>query len=254
MQASHDVIKTLEDLINSGKGETGRLHYILHTLIKGKKLYSSDQKYVENLLSKSVDKQTLPILDEEYLTCQIIEYDKNYCGNNITKPLEIELSEIRENLEHITERIERLQIRIEKSLEQLSNLQHCDDIIYQDKEPYGLAVATGTKNKTLDEFSDIKKKPIFANKFHTAHRLLAKTTIIIIVTTLATFAAVGVFEDKVRWQDYGITYEQAVYMLFLLIILSTFQIVAWLVYIVASFLENRKRKISLARFGPYENS
>lgn len=47
---SEDLIKAIQDLINSGKGDIGRLRYILHTIQRGKTLYHSDRKYLEKIV------------------------------------------------------------------------------------------------------------------------------------------------------------------------------------------------------------
>ena len=48
----YDIIKIIEDKISSGEGDTGRLRFILNSLMKGKQLYLSDKKYLEGLISR----------------------------------------------------------------------------------------------------------------------------------------------------------------------------------------------------------
>ena len=43
----------IQHLINEGKGDTGRLEYILSKMKKGQSVYTSDKKYLENLLAES---------------------------------------------------------------------------------------------------------------------------------------------------------------------------------------------------------
>ncbi len=43
----------VQELINDGKGDTGRLEHILSTLKKGESLYASDQEYLQKLLAES---------------------------------------------------------------------------------------------------------------------------------------------------------------------------------------------------------
>lgn len=52
---SEDLIKTVQSLIDSKKGDSKRLNDILNTLKQGTPLYLSDYKYLENLNSKSND-------------------------------------------------------------------------------------------------------------------------------------------------------------------------------------------------------
>jgi len=50
---SYDSINSVHRLIEKGIGDAARLEYILDRLEKGKYLYLSDQKYLENLLSSN---------------------------------------------------------------------------------------------------------------------------------------------------------------------------------------------------------
>ena len=52
---SSDLIKSVIYLIESGKGDVGRLNYILNVLQDGKTLFESDKKYLETLISTYVD-------------------------------------------------------------------------------------------------------------------------------------------------------------------------------------------------------
>jgi len=49
---SEDMIKSIQKLIDSGKGDLKRLTEILNTLKQETTLYLSDYKYLENLFSK----------------------------------------------------------------------------------------------------------------------------------------------------------------------------------------------------------
>lgn len=52
---SSDLIKSVIYLIESGKGDVGRLNYILNVLRDGKTLFASDKKYLETLISTYID-------------------------------------------------------------------------------------------------------------------------------------------------------------------------------------------------------
>jgi hypothetical protein len=54
---SEDLIKTVQKLIDSGKGDSNRLHEILNVIQRGTPLYMSDYKYVESLI-KTLEEQT----------------------------------------------------------------------------------------------------------------------------------------------------------------------------------------------------
>jgi hypothetical protein len=53
---SDDLIKTVQKLIDSGKGDSNRLHEIFNILKHGTPLYMSDYKYVESLV-KTLEEQ-----------------------------------------------------------------------------------------------------------------------------------------------------------------------------------------------------
>lgn len=52
---SSDLIKSVIYLIESGKGDVGRLNYILNVLQDGKALFASDKKYLETVISTYID-------------------------------------------------------------------------------------------------------------------------------------------------------------------------------------------------------
>jgi hypothetical protein len=53
---SEDLIKTVQKLIDSGKGDSNRLHEIFNVLKHGTPLYMSDYKYVDSL-AKTLQEQ-----------------------------------------------------------------------------------------------------------------------------------------------------------------------------------------------------
>jgi len=52
---SSDLIKFVIYLIECGKGDVGRLNYILNALQDGKTLFASDKKYLDTLISTYID-------------------------------------------------------------------------------------------------------------------------------------------------------------------------------------------------------
>ena len=52
---SADLIKSVIYLIESGKGDVGRLNYILNALQDGKTLFASDKKYLNTLILSYID-------------------------------------------------------------------------------------------------------------------------------------------------------------------------------------------------------
>jgi hypothetical protein len=53
---SDDLINRILDIIKSGRGDIGRLNYIVEMLRKGSTLYLSDQKYLESILGENTSK------------------------------------------------------------------------------------------------------------------------------------------------------------------------------------------------------
>ena len=52
---SSDLVRSVLYLIESKKGDVGRLNYILNTLQNGRSLFTSDKKYLDTLISTYVD-------------------------------------------------------------------------------------------------------------------------------------------------------------------------------------------------------
>ena len=80
---SEELTKSIQGLIDSGKGDTKRLHEILHTLKQGSPLYLSDFRYLESLKSNKVQepedntalrKSIPPSLDD----VELFSMNKNY--------------------------------------------------------------------------------------------------------------------------------------------------------------------------------
>lgn len=89
---SNDLASNIEKLIDSGYGDYGRLTAILESVRKGRTLYSSDQQYVDNLISKHVspteheiDYSNTQTQNNENRTSQIDSEDAfcTKCGNYV---------------------------------------------------------------------------------------------------------------------------------------------------------------------------
>lgn len=59
--AEESIITKVQNLINSGNGDTGRLQFILDSLQQGKALYRSDQTYLESKLGASLNIHSLSL-------------------------------------------------------------------------------------------------------------------------------------------------------------------------------------------------
>ena len=63
---SGDLIKTVQKLIDSGKGDSKRLHEIFNILKQGTPLYLSDYKYLQSLTSEiEKQKQKIEVNEKE---------------------------------------------------------------------------------------------------------------------------------------------------------------------------------------------
>jgi len=62
---STELVDSIKSLIENGKGDSGRLGYIIEVIKQGKKFYDSDRKYVGSLLETiSNQSETISILNE----------------------------------------------------------------------------------------------------------------------------------------------------------------------------------------------
>ncbi|MEX0656416.1 MAG: hypothetical protein WD154_02580, partial [Nitrosopumilaceae archaeon] len=70
---SYKVVKHVETLISHGKGDIGRLAYILEKLKQNKTLYITDQKYLDKLLKAYpiFEREESSILKETFRTAQV---------------------------------------------------------------------------------------------------------------------------------------------------------------------------------------
>jgi len=86
---SYDLVKSVHNLIQEGIGEAPRLEYILDRLEKGKYLYLSDQKYLENLLSENEMRTRSHEIKGEPHSLEKLETDLKKLNTQLEKILEI---------------------------------------------------------------------------------------------------------------------------------------------------------------------
>ena len=204
-QVSGDLIKSIQELINSDKYDTGRLQYILQTLMKGKTLYLSDQKYLESKLSK---------------------------------PPEIEIVELRQKLNDAMERIEELERKVEKLIQTEAEL----DLNSLQKKLYDSRIEKPISNNGVFEFEKSKDKPKTDTNFRAVGKGLQVLTIVTIVATIMTLAFFGTLEGKSRWEDYGINYEQASLIVYGLLYALILELAVWVGFGIKYFIANKRRR------------
>jgi hypothetical protein len=54
---SEEILKTVKNMLASGKGDTKRLREIMNTIKEGEPVLMSDYKYIESLASQNADSQ-----------------------------------------------------------------------------------------------------------------------------------------------------------------------------------------------------
>ena len=83
--------ESVQELINDGKGDIGRLEHILSTLKKGHSLYTSDQEYLEKILAEARKNNDVMQLKEEPKLTESYSDNNNQSKDTIIQPTEIEL-------------------------------------------------------------------------------------------------------------------------------------------------------------------
>ena len=204
-QVSGDLIKSVQELINSGKYDTGRLQYILYTLMKGKTLYLSDQRYIESKLSK---------------------------------PPEIEVVELRQKLNDALERIEKLERKVEKLIQTEAEL----DLNSLQKKLYDSGIEKQKSSNGVFELEKSKDKPKTDNKFRAVGKGLQVLTIVTIVATIMSLAFFGTLEGRSRLKDYGINYDQASLIVYGLLYALILELAVWVGFGIKYLIANGKRR------------
>ncbi len=131
---SYDLIKTIEYLIESGKGDTGRLRYILNSFREQKHVYLSDQKYLENLLESCSFQK-----DEKTHEIRKSTYD-----SDLFKELLVEIRNLNKRLDEIN-RVKNAVNENEKS----RTLENSQNFIQVDRLSKTTQKATKYKNENI---------------------------------------------------------------------------------------------------------
>jgi hypothetical protein len=117
---SYKVVKHVEALISHGRGDIGRLAYILEKLKQNKTLYTTDQKYLDNLLKAypMVEREEPNILRETFRTAQVnqeLKTELKFAYEEIER-LEDQLNQLKKSKTTIIQEPSG-QILVEKSVE-----------------------------------------------------------------------------------------------------------------------------------------
>ncbi|MBI5697090.1 MAG: hypothetical protein HZC29_01000 [Thaumarchaeota archaeon] len=85
LKVEESALVKVQKLIASGTGDTGRLQFILESLKQGKKLYRSDQQYLEAKLGEKVNYETLiKESDDSNKTIQTLKSQVTWANEKIT--------------------------------------------------------------------------------------------------------------------------------------------------------------------------
>ena len=92
-----DLIKSVQDLIDSGRGDEGRNRFILSRLQEGKPLYRTDQHYIEKLLATPIRQVKTP--ESIWMTQQKAEEEEKK---------KVELTELHTKVATLNEKLEEM--------------------------------------------------------------------------------------------------------------------------------------------------
>jgi len=147
-QLSDDLIQTVQYLIDTGKGDRGRLQYILNSIQKSRTLYLSDQKYLESQISKFAKREKIELRDEMKDKPKKVErpglikapiiydskidarHDLKYSQRSLEESrmtweseLRVSIERLRKEMDDVMARIEKLERKMEGQTRQSADLK-----------------------------------------------------------------------------------------------------------------------------------
>jgi hypothetical protein len=259
---SYNLRKFVQEEIDSGIGDIGRLQFILNSLDEDKTLYQSDQKYIEARISKRTKKMTALQNGTENVfknsQNQNIMMMKNLPHYNIrsgqdqqttiflNKSEMIVQSDMQKTLTEAREKLENVLERIEKFERNLGGSEF--ELIAPDVEQNYLSnelrdfTERQKLNNTKVKLEKNKNKQKMDKNLITIAKVLVAITIATIVPTLAGIWFFGILEGKLTWQNHEITYSDVSTILHLLLFALIFVLMAWLVFVILAMISNKKTK------------
>jgi signal peptidase I len=84
---SDNLLEVIQRLMDSGIGDFQRLEHIMTSIKAGKKIYSSDQKYLETIISKNIPNESIPRLFEVKSSSKSVENELEKKPRIKTSPL-----------------------------------------------------------------------------------------------------------------------------------------------------------------------
>lgn len=114
---STELVDSIKSMIENGKGDSGRLGYIIEVIKQGKKFYDSDRKYVGSLLETiSNQSETISILNEIKSIHNQIESIQNHIKSD-------EIKSNRNQIKSIQNQIKSYQIKSNQNEIKLPNIE-----------------------------------------------------------------------------------------------------------------------------------
>jgi len=160
-----DLLMSIRELIELGKGDHGRLEHIYATIEKGKKLFKSDQLYLDEEL-KSKEESTQPSVESE--TAKITKTSTT--ETNVLTQETAEISKLKTKLAKSGEKILNLEITRTEHQKTAQKVQKRKEKIEQDIKKERQSVAKQIK-KAKAELVKIKRQ---AKKLKTKSKPQAK--------------------------------------------------------------------------------
>ena len=258
---SYNLRKFVQEEIDSGIGDIGRLQFILNSLDEDKTLYQSDQKYLEARISKHTKKMTALKNETENVfknsENQNIIMMKNLSHHYIksgqdqqttiflNKSEMIAQSDMQKTLMEAKEKLENVLERIEKFERNLGGSEF--ELIAPEVEQNYLSneLRDFTEKQKLNNKVKLEKnknKQKMDKNFLTIAKVLVAMTIVTIAPTLAGLWFFGILEGKLTWQNHEITYSDVSAILHLLLFALIFILMAWAVFVIFSVISNKKTK------------
>ena len=255
---SYNLIKFVQEEIDSGKGEIGRLQFILNLLKEDKPLYLCDQEYLEVRISNHA-KKTLIL---EGKTGNVLKNNKNQNTVMMTNPhdyntksrraqqtmflnkpeifaqpdIQKTIFEVRKKLQNVLERIERLETNLHKESKH--------ELITPELEQVDLSselhdfIETQKLNNKVESFEKNKQK--MDKNFLTVAKILTVMTIVTIAPTLVSLWFFGNLQGKLTWQNHEITYSDVSTLLHSFLFVILFIFMAWPALVIISAINNKR--------------
>jgi hypothetical protein len=261
---SYNLIKFVQEEIDSGIGEIGRLEFILNSLKEDKPLYLCDQKYLEDRISKHAKMVTLQNKTENtfknnknqniVMMANLHDYDTksrhdqttlflNKSEMMVQPDIQKTILEVRKKLENLLERIERLERNFQErsqpelimpEVEQTDLSNELHDFIEHQK----------LNNTKIESFVKNKNKQKLDENLLTIAKVLIAITIATIVPAIAILWFFGTLEGKLTWQNHEITYNDVSAILRSLLFVLVLVLVAWPAFGIISIISNKRTKIN----------